>query len=398
MKKEMDVFPFVLLFYLMKLACTGSHSLWYFITLTVGPSPFPEMVIVGMVDDVPVEYYDSIDRTMTSRWHLRKEEGDVAYAAMKRMAIANAAHSLNNKLQHMIEHFNHSISLHTYQRIAGCELDDDGTERFQAKDSYNGKDVVFYDVESYTWSSLVPEMQRDYWMMESYKALFHQLYQPLCVHTLKSYLHQERSILKQRVRPRITVFRRRVGEADRVEVTCLATGFYPRHIELTMQRDNQPVPRQELIGGDILPNGDGTYQLRMSLRVSRKELEERHHYTCSVRHVSMDNKLDITWDSQPMPKVALISGVSLTVLSTVLVFMAAIFIWRRRKSDVPRCTRLDPQVGQMDCDTPDAAPTIVSSGTQTVIGGDPGAVCTIGIPTITTAVDLSLSVHSLLET
>lgn len=63
-----------------------------------------------MVDDVPVEYYDSVDRKMTLRRHWHKEEGDVADAQMKRMAIADISHSLKNRLQYMTKHFNHSVS------------------------------------------------------------------------------------------------------------------------------------------------------------------------------------------------------------------------------------------------------------------------------------------------
>ncbi|KAI1883755.1 hypothetical protein AGOR_G00234810 [Albula goreensis] len=335
----MDLLATLTLLYLIKPVSTGTHSLWYFVTLTAGHSPFPEMVIVGMVDDVPVEYYDSSDKTMLSRRHWHVEEENVAYAQMKRMAIAHAAHSLKNKLQRMKEHFNHSVTLHTYQRIAGCELDDDGKERFQAKDAYNGKDVLFYDLQSYTWSSLIPGMERDHWLMESYKGLFYQLYQPMCISTLKSYLHQERNILKGRVPPRVRVFQKEGGGAGGGEVTCLATGFYPRHIELTLQRDDHPVPDQELTSGDTLPNGDGTYQKRRSLSISAQELRERHHYTCTVRHVSVDNKLDIIWESHPGPDIALISGVSLTALAGVLLIVIGICIWRTRKCGEQGCSR-----------------------------------------------------------
>ncbi|XP_035281467.1 major histocompatibility complex class I-related gene protein-like isoform X1 [Anguilla anguilla] len=343
----MDLFSVLTLLYFVTAVCaefsdqikqsSGTHSLWYFVTITTGPSPFPEIVMVGMVDDVPVEYYDSIDRMVTPRQHWHKD--NEVYAKWKRVAITRTSHSLKNRFQHMMEHFNHSVRLHTYQRIAGCELDDDGTERFQAKDSYNGMDVLIFDVQASAWSSGVPEIWKDFWLIESKKGIFDQFYQTACIYILKSYLHHERSILKRRVSPRIRVLRKQVGGAGGVEVTCLATGFYPRHIELTLKRDNQPVPEQELIRGDILPNGDGTYQLRMSLSVSAEELREGHRYTCSVRHVSMDNKLDIAWDSQPKPDIALISGASVTTLTAVLLILTGIFVLKKRKSKVPGCSR-----------------------------------------------------------
>uniref|UniRef100_A0A0E9QBB8 Immunoglobulin C1-set domain-containing protein n=1 Tax=Anguilla anguilla TaxID=7936 RepID=A0A0E9QBB8_ANGAN len=106
-------------------------------------------------------------------------------------------------------------------------------------------DVLIYDVQASAWSSLVPEIWTVYWLMESKKGIFDQVYQTACIRALKGYLHQEGSILKQRVSPRNRAFRKQVGSAGGVEVICLATGFYPRHIELTLKRDNQPVPEQE---------------------------------------------------------------------------------------------------------------------------------------------------------
>ncbi|KAL2092166.1 hypothetical protein ACEWY4_011964 [Coilia grayii] len=77
------------------------------------------------------------------------------------------------------------------------------------------------------------------------------------------------------------------------KVTCLATGFYPRHINLTLLRDGQPVPDHQITGGELLPNADETYQMRKSLEVSTEELREKHQYTCTTEHLSLDNKLDI---------------------------------------------------------------------------------------------------------
>ncbi|KAJ8372869.1 hypothetical protein AAFF_G00276080 [Aldrovandia affinis] len=323
---------------LVNTAYAGSHSFWYFITLTAGPSPFPEIMLLGMVDDVLVEYYDSVDRVLVSRrhWH---QDGNVPEAELKRRAIPYNIHSFRNKLYRMMSHFNNSAGLQTYQRIAGCELDDDGTERFHAKDAYNGKDVLLFHPNSYTWSCLVPEMDNDeHWLMQFSKGAWHELYGPVCISGLKTYLHQDMNVLKRRVRPRLRVLQKLVGGAGGAEVTCLATGFYPRHIELTLQRDGRPIPDQDMTIGDTLPNGDGTYQLRRSLSVSAEEPSQRHVYTCTIRHVSVDNKLDITWESQPGPNVALILGASLTpLIAVLLIVVIGVLTWRRRRSREPGC-------------------------------------------------------------
>lgn len=78
------------------------------------------------------------------------------------------------------------------------------------------------------------------------------------------------------------------------QVTCLATGFYPRHINMTLLQDGQPVNEERVTGGEVLPNDDGTYQMRKSVEIGAEEQRRKHIYTCTVTHLSLDNKLDIS--------------------------------------------------------------------------------------------------------
>ncbi|KAL1247312.1 hypothetical protein QQF64_022688, partial [Cirrhinus molitorella] len=93
------------------------------------------------------------------------------------------------------------------------------------------------------------------------------------------------------MKPRIRLIQKAKSDSGGFRVSCLATGFYPRHINLTLFRDEQLVPDREITGGDLLPNGDGTYQMRKSLEISAAD---KHKYTCSATHLSLDNKLDVT--------------------------------------------------------------------------------------------------------
>ncbi|XP_030621749.1 hereditary hemochromatosis protein-like [Chanos chanos] len=99
-------------------------------------------------------------------------------------------------------------------------------------------------------------------------------------------------------KPRVRLLRTTLTESGRVQVSCLATGFYPRHINLTLFRDGQPVSEDQVIGGILLPNCDGTYQMRKSLEISAEELRVRD-YTCSVIHLSLNNSLDISFGFNP---------------------------------------------------------------------------------------------------
>lgn len=97
------------------------------------------------------------------------------------------------------------------------------------------------------------------------------------------------------VRPRVRLISKESTDTEGAKITCLAFGFYPRHINLTLLRDGQPVAEHELKGGQLLPNGDWTYQLRKSLTITVQELRERPNYTCTANHISIDNKLDVSW-------------------------------------------------------------------------------------------------------
>uniref|UniRef100_A0A8C7PJZ3 Ig-like domain-containing protein n=1 Tax=Oncorhynchus mykiss TaxID=8022 RepID=A0A8C7PJZ3_ONCMY len=71
-----------------------------------------------------------------------------------------------------------------------------------------------------------------------------------------------------------------------LQMSCLVFGFNPRHTNLTLLRDGQLKAEQEMTCGQLPPNGDW-------------ELRERHNYTCTVSHLSLDNKLDVSWEPDP---------------------------------------------------------------------------------------------------
>ncbi len=89
-----------------------------------------------------------------------------------------------------------------------------------------------------------------------------------------------------------------LSDSQGLQISCLATGFYPRHINLSLFRDGQLVDDDQITGGEILPNGDGTYQMRKSLVISKEELCEEHKYNCTMKHLNLEIKLDITYGKE----------------------------------------------------------------------------------------------------
>ncbi|KAL2092287.1 hypothetical protein ACEWY4_012085 [Coilia grayii] len=273
---------------------SGSHSLWALSTFIIGETPFPEFSSVAMLDDIQLSYYDSNVGKIIYRQYRSEHVQEVHEDAI------NIYGEVYNNMKHRAlltsQKLNSTHGIHVQQRLAGCELLDNGTAGpLRSWNAFNGvnEEELQYNTEQKTievegvWSATWSYLERNQveWM-------YANIYHPICIKALKRCLHIKKNHVMRKVKPRVRLLQKTVPDSGGVKVNCLATGFYPRHINLTLLRDGQPVPDHQITGGELLPNGDGTYQMRKSLEVSVVELREKHQYTCRAEHISLDNKLD----------------------------------------------------------------------------------------------------------
>uniref|UniRef100_A0A8C7KRH4 Ig-like domain-containing protein n=1 Tax=Oncorhynchus kisutch TaxID=8019 RepID=A0A8C7KRH4_ONCKI len=226
--------------------------------------------------------------------------------------LCSGSHSLwALRYFHLKHHLNLTEGVQVQQRMAGCEMFDNGEPALiMTKNTFNAVFVdhaIYYNMTHFTYDAGQLLQGWDGMRQLQEKILYENVLLTLCIRTLKTILERERRTLK------------RFLEGS-FQVSCLAFGFYPRHINMTLLRDGQPVAEQELTGGEVLPSGDGTYQLRKSLEVSTEELKKRHNYTCTASHLSLDNKLDVSWESGT-------ERVHLSTLSVLLVMLLVLFYW-----------------------------------------------------------------------
>ncbi|XP_063050027.1 major histocompatibility complex class I-related gene protein-like [Engraulis encrasicolus] len=185
-----------------------------------------------------------------------------------------------------------TLGIQSLQTIFGCDMLDHNTPgRMIYNESFNGHsgDQVYFSINDKAFETLyrwIPFVNKQLAMVVS------DIYQPICLSGLHEMLKIHRNNVMRKVKPRVRLLQKALPDTGGVRVTCLATGFYPRHINLTLLRDGQPVAEQQISGGELLPNGDGSYQMRKSLEVSTEELQH-HQYTCTAQHLSLDNKIDI---------------------------------------------------------------------------------------------------------
>ena len=241
---------------------------------------------------------------------------------------------LRNRLMLVKHRLNMTAAgVHVQQRLAGCEVLDDGQPAFgMFGDASNGQDAdsVMYNITHFTYTGAEGwEYSWNPMMRIHYETLASNIYLPFCVRTLRFLLDRDKRLVTRRVRPRVRFITKQVVDGTRV--TCLATDFYPRHINLTLLRDGQPVDDDELIGGLVLPNCNGLYQVRKTLMVGDEELQRKHNYTCEASHLSLDNRLEVSWraDFSRSYRVPIISApVGLMIAAVLLVVL---LWWRRRR-------------------------------------------------------------------
>ncbi|MGH0146238.1 UNVERIFIED_CONTAM: hypothetical protein FKN15_021946 [Acipenser sinensis] len=130
--------------------------------------------------------------------------------------------------------------------------------------------------------------------------------------------------------PEVRLLQKKAGHSAGSEVTCHVTGFYPREVEVTWLRDGQGPLEEGVWSGEVLPNMDGTYQVRKTLTVSPEE-QERHRYTCQVDHTSLGEKIEKEWVPETGLHPGLIAGVVVGVLVLIAV-IAGLVIWKKRQA------------------------------------------------------------------
>uniref|UniRef100_A0A8C1CS93 Major histocompatibility complex class I LBA n=1 Tax=Cyprinus carpio carpio TaxID=630221 RepID=A0A8C1CS93_CYPCA len=318
----------------------GSHSLMALATYIDGQTPFPEFSVVLMLDDVQIAYYDSITWKTVYRSHSESKYYDEEQrdAGVVFQYIYN---NLKNWELYCKDRFNHTdhTGVHVTQRIVGCELsNNDEPGLFKSCDAFDGQNIgdLTFDMEkNEIHNTMQWGIAWEQGKQLHVKFVLQNVYHPICIKTLRRYLNMEKNNVMRKVKPRVRLMKKTLTDSQGLQISCLATGFYPRHINLTLFRDGQPVEDDLITGGQILPNGDGTYQMRKSLVISEEELREEHKYNCTMKHLNLDNKLDFTFDvaeSDPGSSTKSVVISVLVFMCVVVLIITALIIWRKRRA------------------------------------------------------------------
>nr|QQG63305.1 MHC class I antigen [Melanogrammus aeglefinus] len=316
------------------------HSVQVFSTASSGLSTFPEFVMVQMVDEVQVEYYDSnTQRIITKQDWVDQANRDKVPDYLEKATENRKGEQqvFKRNIGTLKQRFNQTGGAHIVQRMFGCELDDeDDTTDGYEQHGYDGEDFLSLDLKTLTWvapvhQALTTKLRWDH--DTARKQYLKNFYTKECVDWLKKYLSYGKSTLQRTERPRVSLLQRSPSSP----VVCHATGFFPNRVVVFWRRDGQEL-QEQVDHGEVLPNHDGTFQVSVDLNLTAVPQEDWGKYECVVQLKGIED-ISILLDpahirtnggDKSLILAFILTGVAVVVVGAVV---GVFLYWKRNDSD-----------------------------------------------------------------
>ncbi|XP_066473381.1 major histocompatibility complex class I-related gene protein-like [Tiliqua scincoides] len=319
-------------------AGSASHSLRYFGTAVSEPGPgLPAFVAVGCVDGQVHQMYDSDTKRVrpVAHWMEKVTREDPQYWEQQTDMTRVSEAVFRADVQNLMERYNQSGGLHTWQSVCGCEVSEGAPRGGQVRYSYDGRDFIALDPMTLTWTAAdaVAQLTKAEWEAEpanvqAWKAFLEEL----CPEWLQKYLRYGAETL-QRKEPPVVKVTRKDSQQGLETLLCRAHGFYPKEINVTWRKDGK-VRQEDAFHGVVSPNPDGTYYTGLSIEIDPKE---RSRYQCHVEHDGLQDPLDVAVkESVPVWLIAV--GVILGVLGVLSVAGVVFYVKALRETYLKNCS------------------------------------------------------------
>uniref|UniRef100_A0A8C5QWW1 Ig-like domain-containing protein n=1 Tax=Leptobrachium leishanense TaxID=445787 RepID=A0A8C5QWW1_9ANUR len=315
----------------MCLSVSGHSLQYYHMGVSIPGHELPEFISVGYVDGIQITRYgsDTGRSVPVAPWMKKVENPDYWEEETQNGREAEKTYELNVKIS--MSRFNQTGGFHSFQEMYGCELRDDGSTRGYWQFGYDGKDFLSLDTERWVYYPItdLAQVSAQRWNSPEQRAGESAKYylETDCIDWLRKYLEYGKEELERRVRPEVKVSSRPSGSA--MKLHCQVYGFHPRDVDVHWKKNGMDIPSDE--AKHVLPNSDGTYQLRVSVEVTP---EDGASYSCYVDHSSLDEPLSVMWDPKTDGgntgrRVAIICCV---IVMAVLTVAFAVIVWRKMNS------------------------------------------------------------------
>ncbi|XP_053466634.1 BOLA class I histocompatibility antigen, alpha chain BL3-7 isoform X2 [Ictalurus furcatus] len=273
------------------LAAAVTHTLQVFYTGVTPGINFPEFTALSQLDGVQYEYYDSKIRKKIPKteWIKKIDADDPHYWNTYTQVLQENEEIFKFNVDTLMQRFNHTTGVHTVQVMYGCERDYDGTIKGYSQYGYDGEDYLSFDLRTLTWIAPTPQalITKNKWEnYPGYNIQWKNYLEKECIEWINRHLSYGKETLERKVRPTASVFQK---HSSSPEVVCHATGFFPKTVNITWQKDGEDV-HEDVELRETLPNQDGSFQKRSILTVSAEDLQ-KHTYTCVIQHSSLEKEI-----------------------------------------------------------------------------------------------------------
>ncbi|XP_066524705.1 H-2 class I histocompatibility antigen, alpha chain-like [Hoplias malabaricus] len=300
------------------------HSLFYLFTVQsdISVNNIYQFSVETLLDDTQLDSYSSRDsiRTPKQSWVKEIEESLWRTGTEK---LYHDGYLLHQFLDMQMKFSGHDPSeRHVLQWRLGCEgetLPDGSVSPLNCINDlhYDGEDLISYNWTLRKWTVSAAQSSD---LEKRWSGVNGDLHNALsqkyedCLKWLKIYLRYNTTATV----PDVYVFvKKSQTESNRLTLTCLATGFYPKDLKMRLRRFTTSLPDHLLTSSGVRPNGDGTYQLRKSVDVQEGDAAE---YDCYVEHSSLQETIIKPWDGEYSDS----SGVNGVIIGAVVVVLVAV--------------------------------------------------------------------------
>ncbi|XP_051991503.1 zinc-alpha-2-glycoprotein-like [Xyrauchen texanus] len=323
---------------LLSVQAADKHSLFYIYTALSKPMDLPgiyEFTAMGLLDDRQIDYYNSEQQKKIPKQHWMEEKMQQDYWEKGTQSRKSKEQWFSVNVNILIDRMRQNkTDLHVLQWRHGCEVEKQGndTKFFKGIDeySYDGVNFLSFDDKQSQWVAPVFEALQtkrkwdDVPILNQYTKGY---LEKECVDWLNKFREYGDQELKKSSPPEVYAFARKsVSDKSKLKLTCLATGFYPKDVTLKIRKYRTSLPEDQIASSGVLPNHDGTFQIRKSVEILE---EEKADYDCYVAHRSLDEPIINKWDGKcgDCNPVTGMGVIIVVVIGAVLVLVMILIVY-----------------------------------------------------------------------
>ncbi|KAG7253658.1 hypothetical protein CRUP_035911 [Coryphaenoides rupestris] len=227
---------------------------------------------VGLLDGLPIDYYDSTTKTTVPKesWMKQRLEADYWTKGTESRKTKEQWFQVNLHILAQRLGKNDTVN-HVFQWSRGCELSDNNKVRGHDRYSYDGDDFLSFDSDHKQWvahMSEAEEIKRKWDGIQQLNDYTDGYLHKECVEWLQRFMKYRNLAMKN---------------------AC----FYLKEITMKVKRDRDLLDHGDgLKSTNVRPNGDGTHQIKMWVKIPKSD---GARYTCEVIHEGSDFNLTREW-------------------------------------------------------------------------------------------------------